>query len=251
MNKRVWLRALVAAAMLTLGTGWQAIAMGAEKSVVLVHGAFADGSCWTEVARLLQARGIKVTSVQNPLASLKGDIDAVNRVVDQREGQVVLVAHSWGGMVISGAGLNPKVSGLVYVAAFSPDVGMTVAGMTAPYPTPWLDGVLVDAAGNLVLSEATFLKYFAPDLPETKARVLAAVQGPTFKGTLEESLTDVAWRSKPTWYIRARQDQIIDPALQILMADRMHARTLSIDSGHTVMISHASEVSAVILAALR
>jgi pimeloyl-ACP methyl ester carboxylesterase len=225
---------------------------GHDKTVVLVHGAFADGSCWSEVIRLLQGHGVKVVSVQNPLASLSGDVSATHRVVDQQTTPVVLVAHSWGGVVITEAGMNPKVTSLVYVAAFAPDVGDSVFGLLQAFPRPpWLAGIVQDSGGYQTLGEETFLNYFAPGLPLRQARTLFAVQGPTFGGTLTDRTSMAAWRSKPSTYVVAEDDQIIPPELQRAMASRIRARTTSVAAGHLVILTHPAKVAQAILAAVR
>lgn len=223
-----------------------------EKTVVLVHGAFADGSCWVDVIRLLQAAGVKVVAVQNPLASLAGDVAAVQRVVNQQTTPVVLVAHSWGGMVATEAGVNPKVESLVYVAAFAPEVGQSIASMLAAYPpAPWAGELQADEAGFLTMPMATFLRDFAPDLPLRQAQALQAVQGPTFQATLGEAVTQAAWQSKPARYLVAEDDRIIPPDLQRQMAARMGARTTRLAAGHLLMLSHPAVVAQAILAAVR
>lgn len=223
-----------------------------DRTVVLVHGAFADGSCWSEVIRLLQAAGVKVVSVQNPLTSLAADVIATQRVINQQGTPVVLVGHSWGGMVITEAGNHPKVSSLVYVAAFAPDVGSSAAALLQPYPpAPWLADTVADEAGNLTLSQPAFLKYFVPDLPVRQAKALWAVQVPTFHGTLVEPVTQAAWRSKPSWFVIAEKDGIIHPDLQRATSARMKARVTSLRSGHVPMLSQPYRVAAVILDAVR
>ncbi len=226
-------------------------AHGQRKSVVLVHGAFADGSCWSEVIRLLQAQGVSVVSVQNPLASLAGDVAATQRVIEQQTAPVVLVAHSWGGMVITEAGVHPKVAALVYVAAFAPDVGESVAQLLQPYPAPeWLGGIVQDSAGYQTLDEPTFLRHFAPDLPNRQARALSAAQGPTFGGTLVERTNFAAWRTKPTTYLLAEDDRIIPPLLQQAMAARASGTTTRLDAGHLLMLNRPARVAQAILAAV-
>lgn len=223
-----------------------------KKTVVLVHGAFADGSCWDEVIRLLQADGVEVVAVQNPLSTLAGDAAAATRVINQQTRPVVLVGHSWGGMVITEAGVHPKVESLVYVAAFSPDVGLSVASMLQPYPAaPWLGQLVPDEVGQLTLSTKAFVTYFAQDLPLARAKALAAVQVPTYHGTLAEPATQTAWRGKPSWYVVAEQDHIIPPDLQRVMAARMNARVSTVPASHVVMISQPQQVVKAIHEALR
>ena len=222
-----------------------------NRTVVLVHGFFADAGCWSDVIRILQAVGVKVVAVENPLASLTGDAEATRRVIDAQPGQVVLVGHSWGGAVITQAGVDPKVSSLVFVAAFAPDQGMSVENLISGFPAaPWTATLQKDDAGNLSLSEAGYLRYFAPDLPVHQARVLSAEQGATFGETLLEPVSQVAWRWKPSWYVLAENDQMIPPELQRAMSSRMNARIVPIRSSHVVMLSHPEAVAAVILEAV-
>jgi pimeloyl-ACP methyl ester carboxylesterase len=256
--KRRALSALVSSAIFSSSLAWSApvapesasVSGLHSRTVVLVHGFFADAGCWSDVIRILQAVGLKVVAVENPLNSLMGDADATRRVIDAQPGQVVLVGHSWGGVVITEAGVNPKVSSLVYVAAFAPDQGMSVTNLISGFPpAPWTATLQTDEAGNLTLSEAGYLKYFAPDLPVRRARVLAAEQGATFGETLDNPVTQVAWRSKPSWYVLAEDDQMIAPELQHAMSSRMNAHVVPIRSSHVVMLSHPEAVAAVILEA--
>ena len=258
--KRRALSALVSSCLFAGGSAWsasssqEAPATAAHgKTVVLVHGFFADAGCWNAVIRLLQSAGVHVVAVENPLSSLEGDAEATRRVIDAQAGPVVLVGHSWGGAVITQAGANPKVSSLVYVAAFAPDQGMSVDNLIASLPpAPWLAALKQDDAGNLSLTESGYLTYFAPDVPVREARMLSAEQGATFAGTLDQPVSQVAWRSKPSWYVLAENDQMIAPELQRSMSARMNAHVVPVRSSHVVMISHPEVVTAVILeAALR
>jgi pimeloyl-ACP methyl ester carboxylesterase len=227
-----------------------ATAAEGQKTVVLVHGAFADGSSWAKVIPLLEAKGLKVVAVQNPLSSLAGDIDATKRIIDMQTGPVILVAHSWGGMVITGAGLNDKVAALVYVAAFAPPKDMSVNGLVKGRPPlAWLSSVEPDSAGYLRLSGPAVAKYFAQDLPPDEISVVAATQGPSFAGLFDEKLSAVAHESKPSWYIIAEQDGIIPPDLEASMAKAIGAKTTSLASSHVAMLSHPEQVVEVIMAA--
>src|SRR4051812_45970414 len=210
--KRRALSALVSCAVFSSGLAWSAqdapesaaVPGLHPRTVVLVHGFFADAGCWSDVIRILQGLGLKVVAVENPLNSLIGDAEATRRVIDAQSGQVVLVGHSWGGVVITEAGVNPKVSSLVYVAAFVPDQGMSVTNLISGFPpAPWTATLQQDDSGNLTLSEAGYLKYFAPDLPAREARVLSAQQGATFYQALDNPVTHAAWRLKPSWYVLA------------------------------------------------
>jgi len=255
--KRRALSALVSSCLFAGSAAWSAPSTQAApvsathgKTVVLVHGFFADAGCWNAVIRILQSAGVHVVAVENPLSSLDGDAEATRRVIDAQAGQVVLVGHSWGGAVITQAGVNPKVSSLVYVAAFAPDQGMSVDNLIGNLPpAPWLAALMQDDAGNLSLTEAGYLTYFAPDVPPREARVLSAEQGATFGGTLQQPVSQVAWRSKPSWYVLAENDQMIAPDLQREMSSRMNARVVKVRSSHVVMISHPELVAAVILEA--
>jgi pimeloyl-ACP methyl ester carboxylesterase len=255
--KRRALSALVSSCLFAGGSAWSAGSVQATstaaahgKTVILVHGFFADAGCWSEVIRILQSAGVHVVAVENPLASLDGDAEATKLVIDAQPGQVVLVGHSWGGAVITQAGTDPKVSSLVYVAAFAPDQGMSVDNLlTGLPPAPWLAALNKDAAGNLSLTEQGYLTYFAPDVPVRKARMLSAEQGATFGGTLDEPVSQAAWRSKPSWYVLAEDDQMIPPSLQREMSARMNAHVVPVRSSHVVMISHPELVADVILEA--
>lgn len=224
---------------------------GAVHNIVLVHGAFVDQTSWQPVADILTKKGYNVTLVENPLTSLTADVDATKQALAKQDGRTVLVGHSWGGVVITQAGANPKVSSLVYVAAFAPDQGMSVTNLISGFPAaPWTSTLQQDDSGNLTLSETGYLTYFAPDLPARQARVLAAEQGATFANTLNNPVSQVAWRSKRAWYVLAEEDQMIAPELQRAMSSRMHAHVVPVRSSHVVMLSHPDAVAAVILEAV-
>jgi pimeloyl-ACP methyl ester carboxylesterase len=220
------------------------------RNVVLVHGLYADGSSWDKVIPLLQARGLHVTSVQNPTTSLDADVDAVKRALAQQDGPTLLVAHSYGGMVISQAGDDPKVSGLVYIAARAPDAGEDYPALTKKFPAaPASTGVQWSADGYGKLSEQAFVKDFAGDLPTAEAEAYYAVQQPVGKAITTAKTTVAAWRDKPTWYAVSTEDRTINPDLERFMANRMKAHTIDIDSSHVSLISHPQEVANLILQA--
>jgi pimeloyl-ACP methyl ester carboxylesterase len=217
------------------------------KNVVLVHGAWADGSSWDKVVPLLEAKGYHVVAVHEPLTSLADDVAAANRVIDAQSGPVLLVGHSWGGAVITEAGNNEKVVGLVYVDAFAPDEGESVNSLTGSgKPPAWVAKILVDRGGFLTLPLDVILSDFAQDLPAAQARLLAVKQGPFFSKSLDDKIAMAAWKSKPSWYVEGTEDHIIDPAAQAAMAKRMGATITSLPSSHVSMLSHPSEVAAVI-----
>ncbi|WP_345817110.1 alpha/beta hydrolase (plasmid) [Paraburkholderia sp. PREW-6R] len=225
---------------------------GPVKNIVLVHGLFADGSSWAKVIPLLQAKGYHVTAVQNPTTSLDADVDAVKRALAQQDGPTLLVAHSYGGMVISQAGDDPKVTGLVYIAARAPDAGEDYPALTKQYPAaPASAGLQWTADGYGKLSEQAFDNDFAGDLPKTEAQTYYAVQQPIGKAITMAKTTVAAWHDKPTWYAVSTEDRTINPDLERFMARRMHAHTIELDSSHVSLLSHPTEVADLILEAAK
>jgi pimeloyl-ACP methyl ester carboxylesterase len=219
-------------------------------TIVLVHGAFADGSSWNRVIPLLQERGFDVVSVQNPLSSLADDVAATQRAMESIEGPIVLVGHSWGGAVITQAGVSDNVKALVYVAAFAPAEGEAINDLMKNGPAPrWLAALRKDSAGFLTLPSVNVASDFAHDLPAAETRVMAATQGPWAERCTADVLTVAAWRSKPSWYVLAESDRMIDPAAQAAMANRIGAKISRIAASHVPMLSHPREVAAVIAAA--
>lgn len=218
-------------------------------NVVLVHGLFADGSSWSEVIPLLQARGLNVTSVQNPLTTLDEAVAACRRVLDRQDGPTVLAGHSFSGMIVTEAGVHPDVSALVYVAARAPDAGEDYAALAAGYPAPPASAGIVYDGDEGRLTEEAFLRDFGGDLPAARARVLYAVQQPFQKPLLAGRTTHAAWRSKPSFYAVSAEDRTINPDLQRYMAARMGAQTLELRSSHLSLISHPAEVAGLILQA--
>jgi pimeloyl-ACP methyl ester carboxylesterase len=221
------------------------------KNVVMVHGLYADGSSWSDVIVQLQANGLKVTSVQNPLTTFEDDVAAATRALDMQDGPSVLVAHSYGGMVATQAGVHPKVVGLVYIAARAPDAGENYSALASRFPTPPASKGLVTVGNYLMLSEDAFLNDFANGVDPVKAHELFAVQQLNV-ATLSPNArtTAAAWRTKPSWYAVSKQDRTIDPDLERFMAKRMNATTIEIDSGHLSLVSHVPEVSSLIMKAV-
>ena len=219
------------------------------RNIVLVHGLFADGSCWSEVIARLQAAGLNVTSVQNPLTTLDDAVAATRRVLDRQDGPTVLVGHSFAGMIVTEAGVDPKVSALVYVAARAPDAGEDYTALAKQFPAPPASAGIVFDGDEGRLTEAAFLRDFAGDLPEARARVLYAVQEPFHKALLTGRTTHAAWRSKPSFYAVSTEDRTIDPDLERFMAKRMGATTIEVKASHLSLISQPQEITDLILQA--
>jgi pimeloyl-ACP methyl ester carboxylesterase len=217
------------------------------RNVVLVHGLYADGSCWSQVIARLQARGLSATAVQNPLTDLRAAVDATQRVLDWQQGPTVLVGHSFSGMIVSEAGVVPKVSALVYVAARAPDAGEDYAALAARFPAPPASAGIVWSGDYGRLSEEAFLHDFAGDLPPEKARVLYAVQAPFKRSLMDDKTTQAAWRSKPSWYAVSTEDRTINPDLERFMAKRMGAKTIEVKASHLSLISQPDTIANLIL----
>jgi pimeloyl-ACP methyl ester carboxylesterase len=227
----------------------RAASIPTARNVVLVHGLFADGSCWSEVIPRLQATGLNVTSVQNPLTTLDEAVAETRRVLARQDGPTVLAGHSFSGMIVTEAGVDPKVSALVYVAARAPDAGEDYTALAKRYPTPPASAGIVFDGDEGRLTEAAFLRDFAGDLPEAQAKVLYAVQQPFHKTLLTGKTRHAAWRSKPSFYAVSTEDRTINPDLERFMAKRMGATTIELKSSHLSLISHPQEISALILTA--
>jgi pimeloyl-ACP methyl ester carboxylesterase len=219
------------------------------RNIVLVHGLFADGSSWSEVVARLQAAGLNVTSVQNPLTTLDDAVAETQRVLARQDGPTVLAGHSFSGMIVTQTGVDPKVSAVVYVAARAPDAGEDYAELAKRFPTPPASAGIVFDGDEGRLSETAFLRDFAGDLPEARARVLYAVQQPFHKPLLTARTTQAAWRSKPSFYAVSAEDRTINPDLQRYMAKRMGATTIEVKSSHLSLISHPEEIAGLILQA--
>jgi pimeloyl-ACP methyl ester carboxylesterase len=219
------------------------------RNVVLVHGLFADGSCWSEVIARLQAAGLAATSVQNPLTTLSEAVASAQQVLARQDGPTVLVGHSFSGMIVTEVGVHPNVSALVYVAARAPDAGEDYTALAKTFPTPPATAGIVFDGDEGRLSEEAFLRDFAGDLPEAKAKVLYAVQEPFRKALLTGKTTQAAWRSKPSYYAVSTEDRTINPDLQRFMAKRMGAKTIEVKASHLSLISHPEEITQLILEA--
>ena len=245
--------ALIATAMLVLSSGLdmrgfaQTNPPQGTKNIVLVHGAWADGSCWSKVIALLQAKGLHVVAVQNPLTSLAGDVAATKRIIALQDGPVMLVGHSYAGVVITEAGNDPKVVGLVYVAAFAPGDGESINSVSKPYPPAPLGGELrPDAQGFLTATPKGIAEDMAQDLPASEQQILTATQGQTSVSVFGATVTKAAWKSKPSWAVIAGNDRAIPRALEKDEAAAIKATSITVPANHLAMLSHPKEVAELI-----
>jgi len=249
---KLWRTLLFAAGLLATPLSFahaQSAPEAKARNVVLVHGAWADGSSWSEVIPILQAAGLHVTAVQNPLGSLAESVEAARRALAEQDGPTVLVAHSWGGTVISQVGTDPKVTGLVYIAARAPDADEDFVALSQKYPTGPARAGIVERDGFTTLSEDAFLKYFANGVKPEQAKELYAVQWPTAASIFAGRTTEAAWHTKPSWYAVSKNDYTINPDLERFLAKRMHATTVELDAGHLSLVSHPKAVANLILQA--
>lgn len=219
------------------------------KNVVLVHGAFADGSGWRRVYDLLTARGYRVSIVQNPLTSLADDVAATNRVLDAQDGPTILVGHSWGGTVITEAGVHPKVAGLVYVSALIPDAGETSGQQYEGFAATPEFVIDIGDDGYGYLNRGAFRAGFAADLSETDAAFLADSQVPVNMAVFGEAVTVAAWRDKPSWAVIATDDKAFDQAMLQHMASRAGADITNVAGSHALFITQADTVADVVATA--
>ena len=250
IDRRTFAKTLLSAGAATVLAGRvsaQTTPPAKARNIVLVHGLFADGSSWSEVIPLLQARGLNVVSVQNPLTTLPDAVAAATRVLDRQDGPTVLAGHSFSGMIVTEAGVHPNVSAVVYVAARAPDAGEDFGALAGRFPAPPASAGIVYDGDEGRLSEAAFLRDFAGDLPTAKARALFAVQQPFNRALLAGRTANAAWWSKPSYYAVSTEDRTINPELQRYLAKRMGAKTIELRSSHVSLISHPTEVTRLIL----
>jgi pimeloyl-ACP methyl ester carboxylesterase len=221
------------------------------KNIVLVHGAFADGSGWKKVYTILKARGYKVSVVGNPNTGLEDDVAATKRVLDRQGGPVILVGHSYGGAIITVAGNSPKVAGLVYIAAFAPDEGEQLGKLLGSYPHDPASGILPPVDGFVWHDLEKFHSGFCADLPKEEAAFMADSQVPAAVTAFTYVFKDIAWKTKPSWNIVATEDHAIPPDLERFMGKRTGGKVSEIKGSHLVFISHPKEVADIIEAAAK
>ncbi len=246
MTAKTTLIAAAAAALAAAGTAHAADAIPASqavRNVVLVHGAFADGSGWRGVYDELTRRGYRVTIVQNPLTSLEDDVAATKRALERQEGPAILVGHSWGGTVITEAGVDAKVAGLVYVSALSPDAGETTAQQYEGF-APATEFVLETTADGFgYVSPAKFKAGFAHDVSDTEAAFMRDSQVPINMASFGTKLTNAAWRTKPSWAVIATEDKAFDQAMLLHMAERIGARITKVSASHALFMTQPKVVA--------
>jgi pimeloyl-ACP methyl ester carboxylesterase len=217
------------------------------QTVLLVHGAWADGSSWSKVIPLLEAKGLHAVAVQIPLTSFADDVAATQRAIALEDGPVLLVGHSYGGAVITEAGNDPKVAGLVYVSAVAPDRGESAIGLITSVPTPIGSELRPDKSGFLKLTPKGIAEDFAQDLSAKEIAILTATQVPVSVAAMKGGVTTPAWKSKPSWYIIGANDRAISPTLEAAQAKRIGATTTIVPSSHVIMLAQPSIVADVII----
>jgi len=217
------------------------------KTVLLVHGAWADGSSWSKVIPLLEAKGLHVVAVQIPLTSFADDVAATQRAIALEDGPLLLVGHSYGGAVITEAVNDPKVAGLVYVSAVAPDQGESAFGLITSVQTPVGSELRPDKSGFLKLTPKGIAEDLAQDLSAKEIAILTSTQVPTSVGAMKGEVTNPAWKSKPSWYIIAANDRTISPELEAAQAKKIGATTTTVASSHVIMLAQPAKVAAVIL----
>ena len=221
--------------------------MTARPNIVLVHGAWADGSCWAAVIERLQAGGFNVVAPQFPETSLADDVARLRQVLDRQDGPTLLAGHSYGGQIMTALGTDaPHVVGLVYIAAFGLDEGESIGALLTQGTPPALAHLDIDKQGFAWLPEDDFVHHFAGDLDPVQARVLCAVQQPLSASTLQDVMGAPAWKSHPAWFLVSAGDEAIPPDAERQFAQRMGATTVEVGSGHLAMISHPGDVAQLI-----
>ncbi|QBR01558.1 alpha/beta hydrolase [Paraburkholderia pallida] len=243
-------RAAAAVAFFVAALGTHAAIAAPVKNIVLVHGYFADGSGWQAVSKILAHDGYKVAVVQEPETSFGDDVQATTRVIDAQDGPSILVGHSYGGAVVTEAGNDDKVAGLVYVAAFQPDTGESPLELTKKMP-PATKAIKATADGHLYIDQANFHEDFAADLPAAETRFMAISQVTPAAQSFGVPITHAAWRTKPSWAVVATADRAINPDLERFMTQRAGSKTVEIDSSHVAYMSHPAEVAKLIEQAAR
>jgi len=222
-------------------------AASAVKNIVLVHGAFADGSSWSKVIPFLQEMGYHVVAVQNPMTSLADEVAFTKRIIARQDGPVILVGHSWGGAVITEAGDDPKVAALVYVAAYAPEVGQSANDASSPFG--WTEGqkqIRLDSDKFATISEEGMLQDIAQGVPMAERKLAFAVQGQSYGPMFDEKLTVAAWKTKPSWAVISANDRMVPPAMEESAAKRMGAVTTILPTCHMVILEEPAKIAAVI-----
>jgi pimeloyl-ACP methyl ester carboxylesterase len=243
---------LVFSVLLTTPLIAQTSSAATVKNIILVHGAFADGTSWSKVIPLLQAQGYHVVAVQNPLTSLAEDVAATRRIIALQDGPVILVGHSWGGAVITQAGDDPKVAGLVYVAAYAPEVGQSANDASTPFGvTEGQKQIRVDSEKFAWMTYEGIREHFAQGLPLAERDLVFAVQGQSFGPMFDEKLTVAAWNDKPAWVVISTNDHMLPPAMEESAAKKMGAAATALPTCHLAMLEQPAKVAAVISDAAR
>ena len=225
----------------------KALSTQVVKNIVLVHGAFADGSSWSKIMPLLEAKGYHIVAVQNPLTSLADDVAATKRIIALQDGPVILVGHSWGGAVITQVGDHPKVAGLVYVAAYAPEAGQSANDASTPFGvTEGQKQIRVDSERFASMTQEGILEDFAQGLPMAERMLIFAVQGQSYGPMFDEKLTVAGWKLKPSWFVISANDRMLPPAMEEAAAKKMGATATTLPTCHLAMLEEPTEVAAVI-----